>query len=176
MILKAFFTAVTLSLTLTAQASTFENMEGTYKILSCKNEGESPSREDIKLCEYTQLTVHPSSYATAIYFSQFADGSQYVRSFGLPKNMADLPNGKYVERGDAYASFTNDYRGHGEVFMFRKLSNDVYHFSMHRRSDTFKTFDVFEIELQKISDRSAPLPSPPPVEDDENPCGDPEHD
>lgn len=177
MTFKACLIAAALSLhSAAAPASTFENMEGIYKIISCRNEGGSPSREDIKLCEYSQLTVHPSSYATAIYFSQSANGYEYVRSFGVPKNMANLPNGKYIERGDTYASYTNDYRGSGEVFIFRKTSNDTYHFSMHRRSDTFGTFDVFEIELQKIANRSKPLPHPPPVDDEESPCGEPEYD
>lgn len=175
MTLKAFLFALALSVfSFSTQAATFENMEGSYTILSCKNEGANPSYEDGKLCEYTQMTIHPQSYATLLYFSKWEQQHQYVRAFGLPKNMTHLPNGKYIERGDTYASFTNDSRGYGEVFVMRKVKEGFYHFSMHRRLDAKKTFDVFEIELHKISPRSSPMP--PPAYDDEeggNVCEEP---
>ncbi|WP_413944705.1 hypothetical protein [Bdellovibrio sp. HCB-162] len=158
-----------------AFASTFENMEGTYKILSCNNESDSPSREDRDLCEYTQLTVHPSSYATVIYFSENKN-SQFVRAFGLPKNMRDIPNGRYSESADTFASYTNTTRNSGEIFILRKTGPDLFHFSMHRRSSLSKTLDVFEIELRRVSRKSNPLPPPPPIDDEGDPCGEPDHD
>ncbi|MEK2645410.1 hypothetical protein [Bdellovibrio sp. BCCA] len=158
-----------------ASASTFENLEGTYKILSCTNESDSPSREDLDLCEYTQLTVHPSSYATVIYFSENKN-SQNVRAFGLPKNMRDIPNGKYNENGDSFASYANITKNSGEIFILRKTGTDLFHFSMHRRSGLFKTLDVFEIGLQRVSRKSTPPPPPPPIDDEGDPCGEPDHD
>ncbi|WP_291516233.1 hypothetical protein [Bdellovibrio sp. ArHS] len=168
--------AVLFLLSLQAQASTFENVRGTYKILSCKNESANPSAGDAKLCNNKQVTIHPETYGTSIYFSQWTNGEQAVRSFGLPKNMGQLPQGKYTEKGDYYASFSNDQYGYGEVIIMRKVSGDLYHLSMHRRSDTLKTLDIFEIDLERTSKTSEPLPALPEIEEGGDPCGSPEYD
>ncbi|KYG69779.1 hypothetical protein [Bdellovibrio bacteriovorus] len=161
---------------LNAQASTFENVRGTYKILNCKNESANPSVGDAKLCNNKQVTIHPETYGTSIYFSQWVNGEEAVRSFGLPKNMSQLPHGKYSEKGDYYASFINDQYGYGEVIIMRKVSGDLYHLSMHRRSDTLKTLDIFEMDLERTSRTSEPLPAIPEIEDGGDPCGLPEYD
>lgn len=145
---------------MSALASTFENMEGIYKILSCKNDATNPSPWDLSLCDNTLLTIHPSPLGTSFEFSKMLDAEAPIRPFSLPSNMATHPNGKYTEKGDYFAAFTNDDKGSGEIFVMRKNMNRLYHLSMHRRSDLFKTFDMFEVDLEKIMDHVDPLPGP----------------
>lgn len=141
-----------------ALASIFENTEGVYKIISCKNDATNPSPWDLTLCDNTELTVHPGAFGTSFYFSRTVDNEVRVRNFDLPSNMASRPNGKYIEKGNYFAAFTNDDKGSGEIFVMRKNNISQYHLSMHRRSDLFKTFDMFEIELEKTADHSEPPP------------------
>lgn len=139
-----------------APASIFENTAGIYKIHWCKNNAVNPSPWDLTLCDNIQLTIYPSIFGTSFNFSKWIDSEQLVRTFGLPSNMATHPNGKYVEKGDYFAAYTNDDKGVGEIFVIRKLDNNLYHLSMHRRSDLFKTFDMFELEVEKTADGTEP--------------------
>lgn len=157
MALKFIFIISILVLANHSQATTFETTEGIYKIISCKNNAANPSPWDLTLCDNTQLTVDPRSKGgTAFHFTKFIDSEVKVRSFGLPANMASQPNGKYLEKGDFFAAYSNDNKGSGEIFVMRKTSSKIFHLSMHRRSDLFKTFDMFEIDLEKTTDRPEP--------------------
>ncbi|MGZ3772141.1 MAG: hypothetical protein ACXVCY_08335 [Pseudobdellovibrionaceae bacterium] len=142
-------------------ASTFENMEGIYKITSCKNQTGSPSPWDMTLCENTQLTVHPALLGTSFYFSKIVDSQTQIKNFEVPPNMSTHPGGKYTEQGDYLAAYTNDEKDYGEVFVMKKNGNNLYHLSMHRRSDLFNTLDMFEIDLEKTANRTDPAPSAP---------------
>ncbi|MGZ3817917.1 MAG: hypothetical protein ACXVCR_14515, partial [Bdellovibrio sp.] len=99
-----------------------------------------------------QLSIQPSQGGTSFSFSKIIQSDVKVRSFDLPSNMALYPNGKYLEKGDFYAAFSNEDNTSGEIFIIRKKSENLYHLSMHRRSDIFKTFDMFEIDIEKIMD------------------------
>ncbi|GEM_PF-2526362 len=157
-------------------AAPFQNVQGVYEIQACENHSATPSLEDRTLCEYTHVIIHPKSFATAIYFTKNVDGQELVRGFGVPATTRSLPRAKYVEKGDDYASYTNDDGGTGEVFIVRKQCADHYHFSLHRRTVRSRTLDIFEVEMKKISDN----PETPPLDDgmDEpgDPCGEPVYD
>ncbi|MGZ3793222.1 MAG: hypothetical protein ACXVCP_12815 [Bdellovibrio sp.] len=135
-----------------AHASIFSTVEGIYKVVSCKNSATNPSPWDLTLCDNSQLSIQPSQGGTSFSFSKIIQSDVKVRSFDLPSNMALYPNGKYLEKGDFYAAFSNEDNTSGEIFIIRKKSENLYHLSMHRRSDIFKTFDMFEIDIEKIMD------------------------
>lgn len=137
----------------------FENVSGVYKIVNCKNEATNPSPWDLPLCDNPLLVIYSNSTATTVYFSKLNGFKQAIRAFYLPPNMSSCPQGKYFEKGDYYAAFTNDDKGSGEIFVMKKTEGVHFHFSMHRRSDFFKTFDIFEMDVEKVSNQSAAPPT-----------------
>lgn len=141
--------------TLPASASLFTNMEGTYRVLSCENLGAKPHES---LCEYSQMTVHPMSDATALYFSRWEGQQEYVRSFGLPVSTRNHPHSRYCEKGDVYAAYERDSYGYGEVMIMKRTSDDLYHISIHLRADSYGTLDVIELDLERLSTLSRPQP------------------
>lgn len=136
-------------------ASTFENMRGTYRVLSCENLG-ALTRESI--CEYSRMTVHPDTEMTDLYFSKWNNNFEVVRSFALPASMRELPHASYIERGDVFAAFSNDESNVGKVIVLRRKTEDLYHLSIHLKSNEFNSLDVIEMDLEKMSSLSRPVP------------------
>ncbi|MFV3409707.1 hypothetical protein [Bdellovibrio bacteriovorus] len=138
-----------------ANAALFSNMEGTYRVLSCENLGANPHES---LCEYSQMTVHPMNDATALYFSRWENEQEHVRSFGLPVSTRHHPHSRYCEKGDVYAAYERLSQGHGEVMIMKRTTDDLFHLSIHLRADDYGTLDVIEMDLERLTTMSRPVP------------------
>ncbi|AFY01537.1 hypothetical protein Bdt_1848 [Bdellovibrio bacteriovorus str. Tiberius] len=134
-------------------------MEGTYRMLSCENLGAKPHES---LCEYSQVSVHPMSDATAIYFSRWEGEQEHVRSFGLPVSTRHHPQSRYCEKGDVYAAYERVSQGQGEVMIMKRTTDDLYHLSIHLRADNYGTLDVIEMDLERLTTMSRPAPDTAP--------------
>jgi len=148
-----------------ANAMTFKNMEGTYRIRSCQSLT-SPTQEH--LCDYESVVVHPEANSTAIYFRKTIGAQILVRSYGFPASTAGEPSAHYREADKNFASYTNHDRDTSETTTLNENADGSYKLFLERTSHSFRTHDLFELNLQKISDQSTPLPTVPPDPNDDD--------
>lgn len=144
----------------------FANMQGDYKIISCENESLQASPADRNLCDYSQVVVYPLTIGSMVYFTT-GERDAWIRAFSFPANTGDYPGSSYSEMNNTYAAYSRQNKDTGEVTILRKNSNGTYHLSLHRRSVTYKFFDKFELDLEKITDKATPPPPPPEAGDEE---------
>ncbi|UOF02099.1 hypothetical protein [Bdellovibrio reynosensis] len=149
-----------------AQATTFSALKGTYKIRSCENQSSSPSVAEVKLCESTAFTVDAQPYYTSFaFFRPTYAGGEQVSSFGYPSKNGLGSNDKYEETQSEYLYFFES-KSASNFTRIRKLDGNIYHLSLYSKFSYTKTEDLFEIELEKISDEVKPVP----IQNDENGC------
>ncbi|XGC82397.1 hypothetical protein ACES2L_07895 [Bdellovibrio bacteriovorus] len=167
--MRFLFVLATLNLlTFSAHATTFSALKGTYKIRSCENQSSSPSASEVKLCESTTFTVDVQPYYTGfVFFRPDFNGGEQIRSFGYPAKDGLGKNDKYEET-QSEALYFNDSKGLSSFTRFRKLEGNVYHLSLYSKINfpAAKSEDLFEIELEKISEDVKPVP----IVNDENGC------
>lgn len=157
--------ALTLMLPLLASAKpTFANLAGVYQIKSCDNAG---AKSQDNICEFDTMVVKPSDYSTAIYFYKSDDGAGQYRSLGYPRTEDLSANDSYKEEGTTSASYLTLGRDYREVTSLYQNADGTFHLSLYRSSIAFKTNDLFELTLAKVSNSTPEIPSLPGGGDDE---------
>lgn len=140
---------LSLLLPFSAHAYMFGKLTGTYEILSCENQGATPSAQMEKLCNYKFVVIEATRTSTHITFkTDQKEQGAYILNFSSSEIRARIAN--YTEQGANFAAYTRDHSGLGRVFVLRHIRDDRYHLSLHRRSTPKNTFDVFEIEVKRL--------------------------
>ena len=151
--------ALTMMLPLFASAKpTFANLAGVYQIKSCENAG-TPSQDNI--CQFDTMVVKPSEYSTAIYFYKSNDGAGPYRSLGFPTTEDLTPGESYKEQDTTSASYLTLSRDYREATSLYQNADGTFHLSMYRSSIVFKTNDLFEMTLVKVSNSTPEIPTIP---------------
>lgn len=141
-----------------AHANTFGPFKGSYKIISCENQSTRPMEEDQNLCDATNLSIEVLEYYSGInFFMPGENGAEKTRTFGFPPVSGMGKDSIYEENPDEVKYF-RDTAGFATFTRLRKIDGNTVHLSIYNESRFDHQEDLFEVELEKISEESKPVP------------------